>query len=894
MKTLKQVWLGGYTMYRLIKIKELKGYRFFQDFKWDECNCALFNQNNIIYGWNGSGKTTLCDFFKELEEGQFSTTESSFSLLFEDTVSRANSTITKNKVGSIPYAFKVFHQNYIQENIAKADPVKHIFAVGKGQKEKIDEVKELRREEKEQTARLKVFENDLTGKKEAFEQLKTDKAKVIKDAAKYTNAYNKNKFFSAIHALTSRQLLSDDEYQKALSVIRAEPRASIPCINTKFIQSTVKEYIRSILKETPVNITIEALKKDAQVGSWVEQGISIHSDRHSKTCLFCGNQISDNRFEELRAHFNDSYKKLSDKIDGSVSLLYEKKQQFNSAKVSLPNTGLFYPELQSLYAPLQEKALGVCDEYILAIDGIIEILKKKKSDMINSAYADDFAEILGSLTFDYAVFENIQELIKVHNERTEHFNDSIKRAQAQVELHHLSEFTDEIAEAERVISDKEKEIREQTACHAKLLQSISQLEQEIKNSQIPADAINRDISFIMGRSELVFRNTEMGYLITRNGKKAKNLSKGEENAIALIYFFNTLLDVNVDVEQTIIVLDDPISSFDSNFYYNAISYIKEKTEQAGQTFIFTHKFSLLKDYSLMYKRDTNRYTIQRIQNVPQIINEEALIGQYHDEYAYLFKKVYSFVKNPPADTSDYLQYPNMARRLLEAFLTFKLPLPNDKYTMIDKVLELEKGGNTAAGRAVLRLLNNRSHLRAISDSEIADDIDSITILPDTLQHLLNFMKQHDKKHYDTLAKLCDPDYQEDGEAVEIIRPIFRKVRLYEMAASAGVGSFLDDDIPSEEYSVSNAECTYAIKISGDSMEPVIHDGSIALIKQCEEIPHTHIGIVWYNGNCYCKKIVQSNDKLLLVSANKDYQPMEVTSYDEYHVFGEVVDIIPPN
>ena len=46
-------------MYRLYKIKDLRGYRFFQNFRWDEANCRLFNQNNLIYGWNGSGKTTL-------------------------------------------------------------------------------------------------------------------------------------------------------------------------------------------------------------------------------------------------------------------------------------------------------------------------------------------------------------------------------------------------------------------------------------------------------------------------------------------------------------------------------------------------------------------------------------------------------------------------------------------------------------------------------------------------------------------------------------------------------------------------------------------------------------------------------------------------------------------
>ena len=136
----------------------------------------------------------------------------------------------------------------------------------------------------------------------------------------------------------------------------------------------------------------------------------------------------------------------------------------------------------------------------------------------------------------------------------------------------------------------------------------------------------------MGRSELFFTNSDLGYQIRRKGKLAKNLSKGEENAIALIYFFNTLMDVDADAKNTIIVLDDPISSFDSNFYYNAISYIREKTNQAGQVFIFTHKFSLLKDYSLMYKENTNRYIIQRIHNSPRIVNEDRLIGQYHDEY----------------------------------------------------------------------------------------------------------------------------------------------------------------------------------------------------------------------------------------------------------------------
>lgn len=294
------------------------------------------------------------------------------------------------------------------------------------------------------------------------------------------------------------------------------------------------------------------------------------------------------------------------------------------------------------------------------------------------------------------------------------------------------------------------------------------------------------------------------------------------------------------------------------------------------------------------KGKTNRYTIQRIQDAPQLVNEDKLIGQYHDEYAYLFKKIYSFVKAPPSDTSEYLQYPNMARRLLEGFLTFKLPRPNDECSMIDKVLELEQGRNTAAGRAVLRLLNNHSHLRIITGNELSDDIDNIAVLPDILKHLLEFMKYHDEKHYNTLAMLCDPEYKIEGEAVEIERPVLHEVKLYEMAASAGPGAFLDNDVTGKEVTVSNPDCTFAVKISGDSMEPDILDNSIALGKSCETVPHAHIGIVWYKGDCYCKKIIQNGSQFLLVSTNKKYKPIEVTSYDELHIFGEVLEVIAPD
>jgi len=68
---------------------------------------------------------------------------------------------------------------------------------------------------------------------------------------------------------------------------------------------------------------------------------------------------------------------------------------------------------------------------------------------------------------------------------------------------------------------KKQQLNEQRDTLEKLTQQINDLEQSVKNSQIPADAINRDIEFIMGRKELVFSNSALGYQITRGGKRAK-------------------------------------------------------------------------------------------------------------------------------------------------------------------------------------------------------------------------------------------------------------------------------------------------------------------------------------------------------------------------------------
>jgi len=632
------------------------------------------------------------------------------------------------------------------------------------------------------------------------------------------------------------------------------------------------------------------LQSDPLLNDWVEQGLALHENKKATTCFFCGNKIKTNRFEILEAHFNKSYKELSTKIDSAIILLEKRRESFLTYKRNLPAKGLIYTEFRNDYDERKKVVDELCDKYYDLISQIIQLLVEKKSNMICDTYDGRLCRIIEEIDFEYKEFTALNDVIKQHNKKTEFFNDNIKASKNKIEEYHLSKYKETFDKEVNEIKATAENLRITDEQANKIKNRYLSLEAEVKNSQIPADEINKDISLIMGRDELLFVNSELGYQIKRKGEDAKHLSKGEENAIALVYFFNSFMDIDSDIENTIIVLDDPISSFDSNFYYNAISYIKEKTRECGQLFIFTHKFSLVKDITMMYKNDDlHSYLLQRKDGQPHLTKQHKLLSIYHDEYAFLFSEIYNFVKNPPENISEYLRYPNMARRLMESFLTFKIP--RGEGSMLDRVQILQNGKDTVGSRAVVRMLNNHSHLRVIKSNDSFDDIDTIESLPEVLNSLMEFIKSHDKMHYDTLALMCDPDYECDGDAVYIKKPVLYKVDLYEMAASAGLGTYADDLISIGSISTTNPDCDFAVTISGDSMEPKIHTGSVALVKKCEEVGRGKIAIVAYQGQCFCKKVVRNEKTLMLYSENKNYPPINVTDISSYKLYGEVIETI---
>ncbi len=115
----------------------------------------------------------------------------------------------------------------------------------------------------------------------------------------------------------------------------------------------------------------------------------------------------------------------------------------------------------------------------------------------------------------------------------------------------------------------------------------------------------------------------------------------------------------------------------------------------------------------------------------------------------------------------------------------------------------------------------------------------------------------------------------------------RTVLLYDLPVSAGPGVYLDDSL-ADEISIPDNEKTastnFALRISGNSMEPKYRDGDILLVEDTDSVEIGELGIFVLDGNGYFKKY--GGDRL--ISLNSEYGDILLRDYVEAVCCGRVV------
>lgn len=117
----------------------------------------------------------------------------------------------------------------------------------------------------------------------------------------------------------------------------------------------------------------------------------------------------------------------------------------------------------------------------------------------------------------------------------------------------------------------------------------------------------------------------------------------------------------------------------------------------------------------------------------------------------------------------------------------------------------------------------------------------------------------------------------------------RIIHLYEFAACAGNGSFFNDtSVPYEDIEDATGEADYAVRISGDSMEPTIKDKSIVFVKKDAEAAHGAVGLFVVDGELMCKRYKKQGQGYKLVPDNPKFDTMTSKSVSTIEYLGRVL------
>lgn len=762
-------------------IKKLKQFGIFQNHT--NANTKDFGKYNLFYGWNGSGKSTLSDLFHSIESKANSVKFPSSEFIIEIDSGAA---ITQSNIAESDLNIYTFNHDFIDENISWNSVVKSILLVDKtkiNEREKLEELKKKQKSDSEAYSKEAEEIKKLDGDISKFE---TDSARHMKTSLqsidttdRYYLNYDKRKFEAFVEknlkaTQTDDSLLDEDKLIELTNAAKPDQKNHISFSQQAIHQETfikARERLDSLLKTSVISKTIQRLVDHVDIKSWVETGLELHKIHDTGQCEFCGNTITKERIKQLEAHFNDDYRSFQDRLVRADAWLVGQYIEITA----LPAVSDFYEEFKKEYSEAciaLENATKVLNEEISAWH---TTLKVKTSNPLDTTLTVEAINESSIQAFKDAMAA-ISTAVRKHNHKSENFKEETDKSKRQLELHYAT------AEVKAFgYHDKKKEVVDRGFANNDLKAAISNrnaeirmLEDSLSNEGLGADQFNDSLHKFLGRSELAlrFNPVKKGYEILRNDSDLVegNLSEGEKTAIAFVYFITKIKENDNRIEDTIVVVDDPVSSFDSNHLFHAYSFLRSNCEKAKQLFVFTHNFTyfkLIRDWFEGVNRNRRGkkppknpnaffYTIEASTAIPRYStykDADSSLVNYNSEYHYIFSRLHAYKDNPSLSRDDAFLTANLARKLLESFFSFKFP----KYRSdISQLMSCGLKGCSVTDEAtkekIYRFINKYSHSVVIEVNEDSSE-NLVGESHNVIKDIFKWIQEVDEIHYNEMLEI---------------------------------------------------------------------------------------------------------------------------------------------
>jgi wobble nucleotide-excising tRNase len=702
----------------ITKLEKIKDYGIFTDYTRSQIKD--FGVNNILFGWNYSGKTTLSRIFRSLEvkKKPRGFELGKFSIALSDGSIATNDNIDNNAL-----LIRVFNADYVYENLKweqLSTGLNPILIVGEENvilQSSIDKHNDNR--SKLNTLETQAAKSKMEKEKQ-LSNLLTDKARQITNEFSLNRQFDKTKLEEL---LKNNEVLawelSEIDYKKHIEssafVNKLDKLDNVTMTPDVELFEKTQKLLKKIVSPSH---TIEHLKKNPKIENWVREGRILHKEK--ELCGFCGGVLRKNFLSELDEHFSKDYEAFRKEVYDFSDYLKQYKLQITPFKQSE-----FYKDLQSAFYDSYEALKLEIIKYNEQIELLIsEVIRKA----IYLPIALSFEKVI---KLDLQELENklaaLNDVIDRNNSKTEDFDRIKQNAIELLKKHSVSSFYSSIRYSERIkeLDSLQIEIVSLRAQISKIDSEIQLIDLRISESTKGCESLNSFIKrYFGGDTTIEIKVINNRFHLFRGNKEATNLSEGEKTAISFSYFLTRLNDKDTkkQLKDTIVYIDDPISSLDNNHLYNTFSLIASQLkDNCGQLFISTHNFEFFnllkdlfkpqKDNKCSYKNRhndkcaSNLYLVQNRPNGSVLDNVDCLLCHFKSEYQFLFYHLYQLYQETNSlDDLKLYAAPNLLRRFLETFTSFAFPSDNNLFLRLKKLIVQPEDH-----RFVFKIINELSH-----------------------------------------------------------------------------------------------------------------------------------------------------------------------------------------
>jgi wobble nucleotide-excising tRNase len=631
---------------------------------------------NFIYGANASGKTTISNLITNPTDSNFHH-------------------CSVNWEHDQPLKALIYNKNFRDSNFGGSSKLKGVFTLGEATKEDIeiieqkkDELTNLRNETNQQKEVLKKqidkkSEEEVTFKETCWTFYKNNETDFKEAFVGFIKKESfKNKLLSESKNNTSELLDIKKIEEKSKTIFGDAPESitALPTISFNRINEIEDDEIwnKKILGKTDVDIA--KLIQNLNMNDWVNQGRDYLQE--DETCPFCQQKTITAEFrQQIEDYFDVSFTE-------SIKLIKENSDKYNLQATNIIN------ELSQI--EITEKTNTATK---LDIDKFSAYLKTLTSQTVTNKEFINNKSKEPSRSFDLIStkeqLENIEKLIsdangeiKEHNDivnnfQTERINliQSIWKFVTEEAKDTISTFIISVKGLQEGIENIEKQIKGKESAYIKLDNEIKDLTKNVTSIQPAIDEINRTLHYYG------FHNFEI-----RPSPNAKGATNEE-----------------TITEDRILVIDDPISSLDSNVLFVVSTLIKEiikdvkKNEgNIKQIMLLTHNVYFHKEVSFIDGRtkennETHFWILRKNRKVSSIQSYEKN-NPIQSSYDLLWQEIRNRDKNSG------ITIQNTMRRIIENY--FKML---GKYGDDDLIQKFDNKEEQDIYKSLISWINDGSH-----------------------------------------------------------------------------------------------------------------------------------------------------------------------------------------